>query len=961
MGAGVSRTCAFSLAEKPYVPSADNSLKLLIVSANGNLLPVVANASIYSVVVPNAIKVVTLTPVATHAMARTNISIKSTPQNRPRRDGSSADVHSSASSYSLHGLPRELPGSTHQITSLQPTVDDVADRIVKEEEQRAAALQSANGLKPPPKPQQTQMLTGAEAVELPKSFKLTPLDVGDTELVLTTLAENGQVRSYLCNVSRQAWDADGWKPGTHRDKFRWYCHGAADGNPLAQFRLALMYAGEGGAVMVPQGQQNDWNYPEQGAADSYDESMVQWTRMHETIAQYRHYQWLLRAAQQDCQPALSRLGRVWLDRQVPDEVIKSLETDLNRGRDPSLPPVRIGQLETAREAVHWLSQAVKQGDTEAAVQLAYMYLDGVGVQCDFKQALNWFRKANQPFDKSSREVSDRLRAKAEQGDPVACYQFGLMHIDGVGVPVDYKQAIALMSKQEPDREQLAMKVAALLEANAKKALAPGPDGIMQAHPGPFADAAFQLALMHAEGVGAPIDYKKVLLWLERAGKSKDVAYQLLVKWITNCAEQGNPYASEQLALMYTDGVGVHTDYKHAISWFIRANEDSKSAEKRVVERLLQSANKNPRSAYQLALMYIDGVGVETDFKAAMQWLDKASQAVTQAHKQAAEWFQQAAETGDKRAAYQMALMCLDGIGVAMSYKNALVWLEKGGQSEDFAQQFVSSRLQSAAEKHNIESANQLAVLYMEYQTSLKWLVREGKPESFFHINAAHWYRIAAEEGDTSSAQTLAQMHVDGVGVPIDFKIATHWFEKAGKTKEFAKHRIDAKLQSLKPKYKSLFLDYSHGQRMDLLDFQGFYRDCLMAKGLDQRKAEQETNSVYNGVKKYEALFASYDESKDRILDFEEVWSHPHTHTNLFPKTGKHVMAANTFFANWTPRSTDDTNSIMSDAIRSPTLRKELSRRNLSSSNLNRAPSRLTTANVGSLSRGSSKLNLPIND
>jgi len=51
------------------------------------------------------------------------------------------------------------------------------------------------------------------------------------------------------------------------------------------------------------------------------------------------------------------------------------------------------------------------------------------------------------------------------------------------------------------------------------------------------DAAYQMALMRVDGVGAPMDYKKALMWLELAGKPSDVSYQLLITWFTQAAEQ----------------------------------------------------------------------------------------------------------------------------------------------------------------------------------------------------------------------------------------------------------------------------------------------------------------------------------------------------------------------------------------------------------------------------------------
>jgi len=286
--------------------------------------------------------------------------------------------------------------------------------------------------------------------------------------------------------------------------------------------------------------------------------------------------------------------------------------------------------------------------------------------------------------------------------------------------------------------------------------------------------------------------------------------------------------------------------------------------------------------------------------------------------------------GDKRAAYQMALMYIDGVGVAMSFGEALQWLEKAGQSADFAQQLVSSRLLASAEKRNVESSAQLAKMFMDYQNSMQWLVKEGKDEEYFHQNAANWFRVAGEEGDLTSSQTLAQMYVDGVGLPIDFKLASYWWEKAGKSKEYSKKKIENKLQSLKPKYRSLFDFYAMDMgRINITDFAGYYRDCLMAKGLSKRKADEETTSTYLGRAKYEALFKGYDVNHDSTLEFEEIWAHPHTHTNLFPKTGQHVMAAEAFFRKWSPEAAAELRA--NDDLLPPALSRPQSMRSLNMS------------------------------
>lgn len=64
----------------------------------------------------------------------------------------------------------------------------------------------------------------------------------------------------------------------------------------------------------------------------------------------------------------------------------------------------------------------EQGDAEAQVRLGTMYYDGQGVTQDYKQAVNWYKKA------------------AEQGHAGAQHNLGFVYAEGQGVTQDLKLA-----------------------------------------------------------------------------------------------------------------------------------------------------------------------------------------------------------------------------------------------------------------------------------------------------------------------------------------------------------------------------------------------------------------------------------------------------------------------------------------------------------------------------------------
>lgn len=67
--------------------------------------------------------------------------------------------------------------------------------------------------------------------------------------------------------------------------------------------------------------------------------------------------------------------------------------------------------------------AAEQGDPEAQYNLGVMYAKGKGVPKNHKTAVAWYRKA------------------AEQGDPAAQFNLGVMYERGLGVSEDAKTAV----------------------------------------------------------------------------------------------------------------------------------------------------------------------------------------------------------------------------------------------------------------------------------------------------------------------------------------------------------------------------------------------------------------------------------------------------------------------------------------------------------------------------------------
>lgn len=136
---------------------------------------------------------------------------------------------------------------------------------------------------------------------------------------------------------------------------------------------------------------------------------------------------------------------------------------------------------------------------------------------------------------------------------------------------------------------------------------------------------------------------------------------------------------------------------------------------------------------ELAAAYFAGKGVERD------------------EKQAAYWYEKAANSGDPGAQLQIGFFYEAGIGVQRDSTRAVAWFERavaGG---------------SVAAKVN------LGVAYM-------WGAGVRKDPAF----ATQLFREAAEKGSGPAACYLADAYYYGAGVPKDMDMAKHWLEVGAK-------------------------------------------------------------------------------------------------------------------------------------------------------------------------------------
>lgn len=156
------------------------------------------------------------------------------------------------------------------------------------------------------------------------------------------------------------------------------------------------------------------------------------------------------------------------------------------------------------------------------------------------------------------------------------------------------------------------------------------------------------------------------------------------------------------------------------------------------------------AAYDIAMRFLEGSGVAPDPAAA------------------ADWFRRSALAGDARAAFRLASMIEHGTGVAK---------DPAGARGFYLQ---------AANGGNVLAMHNLAVLLSDGSG--------GTPDP---EGAARWFRAAAGHGVVDSQFNLGVLYLRGSGVPVDYAEAYRWFSLAAAGgDEQAKTRRDATAQRI---------------------------------------------------------------------------------------------------------------------------------------------------------------------
>lgn len=251
-------------------------------------------------------------------------------------------------------------------------------------------------------------------------------------------------------------------------------------------------------------------------------------------------------------------------------------------------------------AMQWYAKAAQQGDQLAAMNLAQMYENGIGVPVDMAEALKRYTALADQGHREARyrvavlqlragklpEAIQRLDKAVEHEDARAMVDLGQLYEQGRGVAKDANRALALYEQAAPQSTWAKARAGTMSmgdlgvprdDAKARRWLA-----LAAAEDEPSAHN--NLGWMDENGRGGPVDYRSArdhyLAALDQAPQARGNLERLYQRelgtpgdpaqaaaWYRAGAIAGIATAQWRLGRLYQQGRGVPADETEALRWF----------------------------------------------------------------------------------------------------------------------------------------------------------------------------------------------------------------------------------------------------------------------------------------------------------------------------------------------------------------------------------------------------------
>ena len=288
----------------------------------------------------------------------------------------------------------------------------------------------------------------------------------------------------------------------YKKAVEWFQKAAERGFALAQYNLGNIYL-----IQKDDQQAVQWfqKAAEQGLADA--ETKLGWMYDQGQGVQKDHQQaaqWYRKAADQGFALAQYNLGFMY-----------------NQGR---------GVQQVDQQAMQWYRKAAEQGLAIAQYSLGLMYAKGQGVAQDFQHAEKWFSKAAKQGDKDA--IKALIGMAAEQGNAAAQYKTGLMFAKGDGVQQDYQQAEQWFRKAAKQDDKNAIRALKGMGISVESTQDnPADKAAEQAETARIVVEQSNLGDKYMTGDGVQQDYQQAAQWYRKAAEQDDAKAQFNLGWM----------------------------------------------------------------------------------------------------------------------------------------------------------------------------------------------------------------------------------------------------------------------------------------------------------------------------------------------------------------------------------------------------------------------------------------------
>src|SRR5512140_392142 len=347
----------------------------------------------------------------------------------------------------------------------------------------------------------------------------------------------------------------------------------------------------------------------------------------------------------------------------------------------------LGPVDDGRDALKWYRQAAEAGDRRGAMFLLSAAQQGVGVAAGSAEAKALIEEASRrtmrigtvaPDSVPSRAEGGDARAQlemamraerdkdyaaamrwyakaAQQGDLAAAMNLAQMYENGIGMPVDIREALSRYTELADQGHYEARYRVAVLQLRANN-LPEAVKRLRKAVEHEDARAMVDLGQLYEQGRGVPQDANRAAALYQQAAPQ-------------------STWAKARLGAMYLGDLGIRRDYAKARQWLA-----------------LAAADNEPSAHNNLALMDENGWGGAVDFRSARDHYLAALGEVPEARgnleklyerdlgtpaepSQAADWYRRGAVAGIANAQWRLARLILQGRSVPADENEALRWFD----------------------------------------------------------------------------------------------------------------------------------------------------------------------------------------------------------------------------------------------------------------------------------------------